>query len=136
MNLSRSRGTMSESLTDQLGPDFLENIIMEAADKVMHDEMDDHTRVILYRLALTVCASEMVRIEKEIGGVKPEVLMLLQQISLLCDEDTGRDKLIANARKRAGDANKFLEVAGDMADGDNEDGGSGIVTPGEVREGE
>ena len=75
----------------------LEDIIRGASQHALAGTLTDTARVQLYKLALTIAAEEFHRVEKEANGnavVKPDILILLQQISLICEPDVATDMLM------------------------------------------
>jgi hypothetical protein len=78
----------------------LESVIQRAAQAAIDGDLEDNLRVRLYRVALSVAGQEFHRIEEQAAGsVDPGVLMLIQQIVLLCDDNVDPDKLIGNIRR-------------------------------------
>lgn len=73
----------------------LAQIIRTAAERAIDGELTDAERVTLYKLALTVAAAELHRVEQvNSGSVSPEALLILQQIGLLCDEGVDAERLL------------------------------------------
>lgn len=101
----------NRNLTDNLNAGFLRATLTRTAKEALEGNLSDEDRIALYRLALTVCAEEFYRIESngEGGAVKPETLMLLQQIELLCSDNITPEKLVESLP--AGPAADEVEAA-------------------------
>lgn len=92
----------SETDTPELTAEALQDILIHAAERAVAGVLTDSERSDLYRLALTVAAEEFYRIEQRAGGiVTPEVLILLQQISLLCEPNIDIESLIGPVQAAA-----------------------------------
>lgn len=73
----------------------IQGILERAVSQAIEGTLEDAMRVRLYQFALTIAAGEFHRIESTNGGsVAPEVLLLIQQISLLCSENPDPRKFI------------------------------------------
>lgn len=83
--------------------DEVEQIIEAGIQDALDGNLTDAHRVRLLRLALALAANEFHRIEKTTSGsVSPEVLMFLQQMSVLTDEDLDPNALVARKAEEAG----------------------------------
>ena len=90
-------------MTDNLSSDKIEAILTIAATAAIDGTMTDNNRVAMYRLAMTVTANELHRIEQNAPGtVSPESLILLHQVALLCDPDVTKEKLFGSLKKYMG----------------------------------
>lgn len=77
------------------GEEYLASLLARTSEAAISGKLTDNDRVALYRVALTVAANEFYRIESNGGGgVSPEVLLLLQQIFLVCDDEVDQMKLL------------------------------------------
>ncbi len=77
--------------------EVLEDIIHSASENALAGTLTDSARIELYKLALTVAAEEFHRVEKGANGtsiVKPDILILLQQIAIICEPDVDTDMLM------------------------------------------
>ncbi len=91
--------------------DYLASILARTAKAAVDGVLTDNDRVALYRLALTAAAEEFYRIESNGGGglISPEVLLLLQQIALVCEDEVDQTKLLGGmgiTAEDVSDANK------------------------------
>ena len=78
--------------------EYLKEVLAEAANRAARGELADADRVALYRFALSAAANEFYRIEKTAAGsVDPNALLLIQQISLLCEDNVDLEKLAGSA---------------------------------------
>ena len=108
-------------MTSTPAPKALEDIIVQTVEEAVAGSLNDSTRVALYRLALTVVANEFYRIESESkGSVDPQILLLLQQIVLLCDDNLDMERLTGgintllekvNAKRQKQDGRRGLIIA-------------------------
>ena len=105
--------------------DYLASILARTSKAALEGKLSDEDRVALYRLALTIAAHEFHRIEANSGHglVSPEVLLLLQQIVLVCDDKVDRDKLLGPMGLTAED------VADAQSQVQEHDGSESDVTP-------
>jgi len=72
-----------------------EDMLRAATDSALEGTLTDATRVGLYKLALTMAADEFYRIESDRpNAVNPEVLIVIHQISTICEPDVNTDKLM------------------------------------------
>lgn len=78
------------------GEAYLESLLARTSKAAIEGKLTDNDRVALYRLVLTVAANEFYRIEANSGHglVSPEVLLLIQQIALVCEDEVDQQKLL------------------------------------------
>jgi hypothetical protein len=107
--------------------DYLISVLARTAKAAVEGSLTDNDRVVLYRLALTAAAEEFYRIESNGGGgVSPEVLLLLQQIALVCEDEVDQRKLLGGMGL----------TAEDVSDAESQDSRRSIEDDGTVRESE
>lgn len=104
--------------------EYLESILARTAAAAVNGKLTSNDRNILYKLALTVAAEEFYRIESNSGHglVSPEVLLLLQQIVLVCEDEVDQVKLL-------GGMGLTLEDVSDAAQAKDSGGSESDVIP-------
>lgn len=87
---------LSTELLDNLSAEAVEFILTKMGERALDGEMTDSDRVVLYRLAMQVASDEFHRIEVERadGIVRPEALMFLRQIAVICEDEPDPEALM------------------------------------------
>ena len=89
-------------MTDTIDNKAIAGIIEYAVERALDGSMNDNLRVTLYRLAILVCSEEFYRIEAQHRGtVNPASLLLLQQLTVLADENPNPERIIGMAHVQA-----------------------------------
>lgn len=116
---------MSTATDTELSNEYLENLLANTARAALDGSLTDTDRVILLKLALSVAANEFHRIASNgvPDTITPEVLLLLQQIFLLCDDDVDIDKLLGGMGLERGEVTVAEEKEKQDSDGGVEDAG-------------
>lgn len=81
---------------DSTASDYLTSMLTHVVKAALEGKLEDGDRVALLRLGLTCAAEEFHSIAANGGqnAVKPEILLLLQQIFLICEDDVDPKKLM------------------------------------------
>lgn len=87
---------MSVEKYDPTASNYLESMLTHVVKSAIEGKLEDGERVLLLRLALTCCAEEFhsIAANGNQASVKPEILLLIQQIYLICEDEVDPEKLM------------------------------------------